>query len=373
MIGAGMAKRIPESMEPREANQEEVRRVAELGGAARFVLSVYLALDPPRAPTAELRRSELGSRLREAERRLRENERKLREHGVDGPEVEEALGGCLGRVRGELDDVPPPDHDVHALAVFCEAGGGELRAYWLRREPSAPIAAAFGESAAIEPLVEALPELRWAVALVSRKHGRVFTGSELGLVEVGDVDDGVHRWHAQGGWSQARYQRGIEKEEVDHVARVCDRLFALHQRRPIDGLAIGGPREIWPLVDKKLHPYLAERLAGHVEVDVQHSSARQVLEHVRPVMEEELARREDEAVARVKEGLGTGSKSVAGADDVLAALEQERVGTLLISRSAFDRRFERAVEAARGQSADIVIVEGEGLDSLGKVAALLRY
>jgi hypothetical protein len=33
------------------------------------------------------------------------------------------------------------------------------------------------------------------------------------------------------------------------------------------GLAVGGPAEIWPVVDAGLHPYLRERLAGHVEVE----------------------------------------------------------------------------------------------------------
>jgi peptide chain release factor subunit 1 len=151
----------------------------------------------------------------------------------------------------------------------------------LFHKPDHAVAAAFGEKPAIEPLIEALPGLRWAVALVSRTHGRIFTGSELGLAEVSDVEDEVHRWHAQGGWSQSRYQRGIEKEEKDHVARVCSRLLELHRRRPIDGLIVGGPTEIWPLVDAKLHPYLRERLAGHAEVDVQHSSADQILERRR--------------------------------------------------------------------------------------------
>lgn len=365
MIRACRAERITPVMELREVNQEEVRRLAELGGAGRSVLSVYLALDPSQAPTAELRRIEVGSRLDEAERRLQA-------HGANGEQAEEALASCLSRVRRELEDAPAPDHDVHAVAVFCE-GAGELRAYRLLRKPDFAVAASFGEKPAIEPLIEALPGLRWAVALVSRDHGRIFTGSELGLVEVGQVDDEVHRRHAQGGWSQSRYQRGIEKEEKDHVVRVCDRLFALHQSRPIDRLVVGGPREVWPLVDAKLHPYLGERLAGHAEVDVRHSSPERVLEHVKAVMEEERARREREAVAKVMEGLGTGSKSVAGLDDVLAALAQRRVATLLVSRRAPDGRFEQAVEAAEQQSAEIVVVEGEALDSLGQIAALLRY
>lgn len=352
-------------MELREVNQEELRRLAKLGGAGHFVLSVYLGIDPPHAPDAHLRRAELGARLNDAERRLRE-------HGADGEQAEVALGSCLDRVRRELGDAPAPNHNVRAVAVFCE-DAGELRAYWLRRRPDFDVAAAFRERPAIEPLVEALPGLRWAVALVSRKHGRIFAGTDIGLAEVSDVDDDVHRWHAQGGWSQGRFQRGIEKEEKDHVGRVCERLFALHQRRPIDRLVVGGPKEIWPLLDAKLHPYLRERLVGHAEIDVQHSSAEQVLDRVRTVMDEERAGREREAIARVMEGLGTGNKSVAGADDVLAALDDRRVATLLISKSGPDGHFEQAVEDALAQSAEIVVVEGEALDSLGNVAALLRY
>lgn len=352
-------------MEPREVNREELRRLARMGGDGRRVLSVYLSIDPPHGPGLQLRRTELGSRLTEAER-------ELRQHGVDGTQAEEALGSCLHRVRRELEDAPPPDHAVHAVAVFCE-DAGELRAYWLRRPLDFGVAAAFREGPAVEPLVEALPGPRWAVALVSRRHGRIFAGTEVGLAEVSDVDDEVHRWHAQGGWSQARFQRGIEKEEKDHVTRVCDRLFALHRSRPIDRLVVGGPAELWPLVDAKLHPYLRERLAGHAEVDVEHSSAEQVLEHVHAVMAEERARREDEAIDRVMAGLGTGNKSVAGPDDVLAALDDRRVATLLISKGAPDDRFEQAVEAAQAQAAEIVVIESEALDSLGKIAALLRY
>jgi len=151
------------------------------------------------------------------------------------------------------------------------------------------------------------------------------------------------------------------------------RVRALHRRRPIDRLVVGGPKEIWPLVDAELHPYLRERLAGHIEVDVDRSSAEQVREHVGVAMEEYRARREREAIARVMEGLGTGNQSVTGSDDVLAALDDRRVATLLVSKGATEDRFEQAVEDALAQSAEIVVVESEALDSLGNVAALLRY
>ncbi len=352
-------------MELREVNQEELRLLAQRGGADRFVLSVYLGIDPPQAPGPHVRRTELDSRLHDAEHRLRR-------HGAGEGQEQEALDSCLARVRRELENAPLPDHTVQALAIFCE-DSGDLWAYRLRRRPDFAVAAAFSERAALEPLAEALPGPRWAVALVSRTHGRIFTGTDVALAEVSDVDDEVHRWHAQGGWSQARFQRGIEKEEKDHVGHVCDRLSELHRSSPIERLAIGGPAEIWPVVDAELHPYLRERLAGHIEIDVDRSSAEQVLERAGALMEEDRARREGEAIARVKEGLGTGSQSVAGLDEVLAALDDRRVATLLISKGAGEAPFERAVEDALAQSAEIFVVESEALDSLGNVAALLRY
>ena len=49
------------------------------------------------------------------------------------------------------------------------------------------------------------------------------------------------------------------------------------------------------------------------------------------------------------------------------------MATLLVSKGAAEDRFEQAVENALAQSAEIVVVESEALDSLGNVAALLRY
>ena len=44
--------------------------------------------------------------------------------------------------------------------------------------------------------------------LVNRKLARILRGSRERLEEVAYITDDVHGWHDQGGWSQARYQRG---------------------------------------------------------------------------------------------------------------------------------------------------------------------
>jgi hypothetical protein len=351
-------------MELLEVDREALRQLNEMGGADGRVLSIYLSLDPPQAPSPRTRSVQLDSRLNEAEHRLRQE-------AGDGPGAK-ALSSCLDRVRHHLKNTVVTDHAVCAVAVFC-ASSGELRAFGLKHPPDFTAAAAFREGAAIEPLVEALPGPSWGVVLAGRKHGRIFRGTDAALAEVSDVDDEVHRRHAQGGWSQARFQRGIEKEVKDHIAHVCSRLFALHRRRPFDHLVVGGPAEMWPLIDAKLHPYLRERLAGHVAIGVEHASAEQVLEHVRGLMAEESGRREREAIERLEQGLGTGDEAVAGLTEVLSALDDRRVATLLVSSGPLDEQVERAVEAAVAQAAEILVVENGALERFGDIAALLRY
>lgn len=351
-------------MELLEVDQEALGRLNKMGGGDGRVLSIYLSLDPPQVPSPRARRVQLDSRLSEAEHQLKQ------EVG-DGQGARE-LRACLDRVRDHLNNAVVTDHSVRAVALFCESSG-ELRAFGLRHPPDFVVAAAFRERPAIEPLVEALPGPSWGVALVSRKHGRLFRGLDDALTEVGDVDDDVHRQHSQGGWSQARFQRGINKELTDHVERVCDLLFAMHRRRPFDHLVVAGPAEMWPVVDAKLHPFLRERLAGHVAINVEHCSAEEVLEHVRGLMAKERERREREAIEHLQEGLGTGDEAVAGLTEVLSALNDRRVATLLVGRGPFDKQFEGTVEAAVAQSAEVLVIENGALERFGDIAALLRY
>ncbi len=352
-------------MELLEVNQEALRRLNQIGGDGGRVLSIYLSLDPPQVPSPRIRRVQLDSRVDEAEHRLRQE--------INDEPSEKALSACLDRVHHGLENTVVTDHAVRAVALFC-ASSGELRAFGLKHRLDFSVAAAFRDGAVIEPLIEALPGPAWGVALVSRKHGRIFRGTDAALAEVGDVDDAVHRRHAQGGWSQARFQRGIEKEVRDHVGHVCERLFALHRRRPFDHLVVAGPAEMWPLVDTKLHPYLRQRLAGHIAINVEHSSAEEVLEHVHGLMAQESDRREREAIERLEEGLGTGDEAIAGLTEVLSALDDRRVATLLVASSEpLDEQVERAVEAAVAQSAEVLVFENGALEPFGNIAALLRY
>jgi peptide chain release factor subunit 1 len=256
------------------------------------------------------------------------------------------------------------------------------------------------------PLAELLGAERWCVMLVSRRASRIFRGTRERLVEVTDVLDDVHRRIAAGGWSQARYQRGIEHEVDEHI-RGTDRLLFEHwQRRRFDHLLIGGPRELHERVEQDLQAELRKRLSGTFEIDVERSLADEVHARALPEIEDSEDQRERLALERVREGLGPGGHAATGADDALALLNDGRVRTLMLvpgfaapgvrcpqcgwmevsadpavcptdgaALETVEDIIENAVEAALAQDAEVLVFRHrqEELAADGSIAVLLRY
>jgi len=260
---------------------------------------------------------------------------------------------------------------------------------------------AIGHSPLVGPLARLERGERWCVALVSRRDARIFRGSPDGLREIEQIHDTVFGQHDQGGWSQARYQRGIEKEKDDHLKHTAEALMKHFKRRPFQRLILGGPREVVADFESKLHGYLAERLAGRIEVDVDNSTPDQVLAAAQPRFDELEAEREAEAFER----LGEGGRAASGLDDVLRALNERRVETLILDEQfsatgascpecgwlgpggrtcpVDGRELEQledltdaAIELTLQQSAEILAVHHrreEFEERTGGVAALLRF
>ena len=106
-------------------------------------------------------------------------------------------------------------------------------------------------------------EERWCVLLANRRNARFFIGDGGGLEETDRVEDDVHSQHDQGGWSQARYQRGVEKEKDDHLVHVAEVAFDAYKRRVAStGCWSALPTSSCNELEHKLHPYLRERIVG---------------------------------------------------------------------------------------------------------------
>ena len=228
---------------------------------------------------------------------------------------------------------------------------------------------------------------------------RRLRGSPDGLREVQQIHDDVFGQHDQGGWSQARYQRGIEKEKADHLKHTAEELMRHFKRRPFKRLITGGPREVVADFEQKLHGYLRERLAGRIEVDVDTASPDQVLAAAQPRFEELEREREAEALERL------GERGAWGPGEVLRALNERRVELLLLDEQfsepgsqcpecgwlgpadeprcpvdgtalvGLDDLTDAAIELALQQSAGLLEVRHnrDALRAHGGVAALLRF
>jgi peptide chain release factor subunit 1 len=301
-------------------DRDELRRLAEVRLDRPVVLSLYLDLDPAQFATPPARATAVRSLLDEAERSLRERDGLPHQDRAD-------LQASLKRA-GALLERDLPTEGAQAVAVFASNESGLFEVLALPRP--VPSRVAIGRSPLVGPLARLERRERWCVALVSRRDARIFRGSPESLREVEQIHDVVFGQHDQGGWSQARYQRGIEKEKDDHLRNTAEALMKHFKRSPFQRLILGGPREVVADFESKLHGYLSERLAGRIEVDVDTAPPEQVLEKTQPLFEALEAERESSALDR----LGEGGRAAMNLDEVLQALNERRVECLLL-----DERF----------------------------------
>jgi peptide subunit release factor 1 (eRF1) len=370
-------------------DRDQLRSLAELRLDRPIVLSLYLNLDPSQFATPPARKTSVRSLIDEAERRLRER------NGLSH-EDKTALQSSLERASAFLENDLPSD-GAHGLAVFASERDDLFEALKLPR--SVPNRVAIGHSPLVGPLAKLARRERWCLALVNRRDARIFRGSPDGLREVQQIHDEVFGQHDQGGWSQARYQRGIEKEKDDHLKNTGDALMRHFKRQPFERLIVGGPREVAADFEQKVHHYLRERLAGRIEVDVEHSSPDQVLEAARPLIEKLERQREQEALEKL------GERGACGLDEVLPPLNERRVELLILDEqfggvtgvqclecgwlglegdrcpadgselTELEDLTEAMIELSVQQSADLLAVHHEraALESHGGAAALLRF
>jgi peptide chain release factor subunit 1 len=373
-------------------DRDELRRLAELRLDRPVVLSLYLDLDPTEFATPPARATAVRSLLDEAERRLRDPDRLSHEDRAD-------LETSLERARALLERDLPTE-GAQAVAVFASEPADLFEALKLPRPVRSRVA--IGRSPLVGPLARLERRERWCVALVSRRDARIFRGSPDGLREVEQVHDTVFGQHDQGGWSQARYQRGIEKEKDDHLKHTVEVLMKHFKRRPFQRLVVGGPREVVADFESKLHGYLTERLAGRIEVDVDNSTPEQVLAAAQPCFDRLEEEREAEAFERLVEN----GRATLGLDDTLRALNERRVETLILDErfsapgascpdcgwlvgggehtcpvdgrelEQLDDLTDAALELTLQQSAEILAVRrrrDEFEERAGGIAALLRF
>jgi peptide subunit release factor 1 (eRF1) len=344
------------------ANKQRLRELATLRPEGHKVLSLYLNLDPSEFPTPRARVVEFDSLIDTVERELRRDslERSQRE------ELKQDIARVRSWFENEFDA-----SGTRGVAIFASSAIGLFDVHHLARPVRSE--ATIDDSPFIEPLTTLPGEDGYCVLLVNRQVARILCGGSDEMREVVSIVDDVHGWHDQGGWSQARYQRGIEKETKDHLKHAADELFRILKQGLVQRLIIGAPDEMRGEITSTLHSYLRDRIAGWIEIDVR-ASPDQVRREAAEIIDEDESRRERHWLDRLQSDLGRGERGVAGLKDTLAALEERRVEALLVEDGFRADELESALEQALEQSAEVVVVRHHpDLEALGSIAAVLRY
>jgi peptide chain release factor subunit 1 len=378
-----------------DLTEETLRELAQRRAQEETVLSLYLDLDPHRFATAPARASEIDSLLDGADREIESGERSHTER--------QALRAALGHARDVLKEQSWAQ-GARSLALFvCEP----LALSRTLRLPH-PVSTAFviSDAPLIAPLTESGPVGRVCVALVDERFARILRGSAERLHEALSFGDDVHGRQDQGGWSQARYQRSRHEDVKAHLRHVARTLHQLSRVAPYDHLLIASTEQLWPRVVEELHPDVRALLHGErLSLDVGDVGIEDVVEATEAVLAEEHRAHEDAALAEFREhhARDGGERAAAGLEEVLNALVERRVGTLLY-QAALQRSgvlcprcnwmgaagescpldgapleprkniVEDAVQSAVSQSAEILpLRERPELDPFEGIAATLRF
>src|SRR3954454_17804491 len=243
---------------------DRLRELAETRSEGAKVLSLYDDLDPREFAAPPARATEINAVLDEAERCIRDVKDLGHDEGValreDARLVRERLTSDLGAFEG-----------ARGLAIFASGPLGLLEVLKLPRPVEAHVAIA--DAPVVEPLARIGAGDLWWLVLVDRRRARLLAGTLDCLVELWRLDDETHGQHDQGGWSQARYQRSVDKEAEDHLRRVDAELQRRLRDTRIAGLLLGGPNETTKHLESLVHADVAKCVAGRFDVDVWNTSA----------------------------------------------------------------------------------------------------
>jgi peptide chain release factor subunit 1 len=221
--------------------------------------SLFLDLDPGVVPTAKDVGSHARSVVDQARRRV------------------EALGDALSHeeqvaARDDLERAEAflvEDLDRSGMAGFALYVSG-LDGVWSEVPLATAVhdAAHVGHTFVLAPLLDSLERDRELIlAAVGRERGTVWR-SRAGRVELlEDRTEEIGRRHDQGGWSQARLQRSVDEDALDHLRGVAETLS--HTIQPGSGalLLVACVEEQRPTFADMLAPHVRQALLGWTTVE----------------------------------------------------------------------------------------------------------
>jgi len=316
-----------------------LRDLATFRAGNRCALSLYLDLDPSVTPTTPDVEAKFRARLNEAAKHAEEH--------AGERDCRTAVREDIERIEAWWDNDFDRD-GVRGLALFASGADGYFLA--LPLSTSVADATCIGEELLLSPLIGRFSEVDTLVAVVSREQGRIYRLRNDRLEEIVDESEEQPGQHDQGGWSQARYQRHIDHLVQQHLKSVG---AALQRKARVSRqlqLVVVCPEEMRSNFTSALTQEARDSVVGWASAEA-HATASELLEIVRPLLDEAEARRQQDALARFAEGIGRGERAVAGWQATLDAAADTRVDMLLLTEGATQTLYQ-CPECRRGYVED---------------------
>lgn len=262
-------------------------------------------------------------------------------------------------------------------------------------------------SPAVEPLEHLVHELEpLGILLVDRQRARMFVYQFGELIERAELFEELPRDYdsrdeASRG-SREREQHHTDELVAQHLRHSAEVAFRLLRDRGFAHLTVGGTDDVHAATVASLHPYLRERLTHRIHLGIT-ASEKEICAAALEIEHRIEAEKEAALVLRLRDSIGSHSKGVAGLTDTMAALNDRRVATLLVSDGFVESGWrcpscgslarkgptckvdgaemvhhddiihEVVDTALRTGCALGVCVGNADLDVLGRIGALLRY
>jgi peptide chain release factor subunit 1 len=299
-----------------------LRELAAFRAEKGCAISLCLNLDPSDVPTAGDAQTRMNALLHAADR----TDRTDLTH-----EQRAALKADFERIATWFDDEFERDGS-QGLAVFA-AG---LDNFWRTLALPEPVrdSAKVSRDFYVSPLVSLVSRGDGTiVAVVGREQGQLYRLRAGRLEEIAEHYDEQPGQHDQGGWSQGRYQRHIEKLVQEHLKGVAQELDRSKRRLQSPKIVLVCSEEMKSEFTDALSADVRASLVGWTPAQAQAGPA-EILQAVVPVLAAAESKDEAEVIERWREEAGRNARAASGWEQTLEAASDARVELLLFQEGA---------------------------------------
>jgi hypothetical protein len=191
-----------------------------------------------------------------------------------------------------------------------------------------------GPTPYIRPLAELQEEYqKFVLVAADNKETQIYLVAADTAELKDEVKGHVKNRVKKGGWSQKRYARRREKELFNYAKDVVGALEQLNREESFDRIILLGSQETMKEIEEELGNDLKEKLVGNKRVDL-NSGTDELVDHAYELFFQEERESERDLWHRIKDEYFSNNLAAVGAEDVLMAILNGRVDSIVINRDA---------------------------------------